>query len=124
VAAPENVLYVTADTPHALMRAAYHLGNRHIPVELGENFLKLETNPVLKEMFLRLGVTLREDYLSFQPEAGAYGGGHRHGHDSTFAEEYARAQQLFYEYHGHERSGDKGHRHLHPHDDSRSHENS
>ena len=82
VAAPENVLYVTADTPHALMRAAYHLGNRHIPVELGENFLKLETNPVLKEMLLRLGVTLREDYLPFQPEAGVYGGGHRHGHDS------------------------------------------
>src|SRR5271165_1713827 len=45
VAAPENVLYVTADRPHALMRAAYHLGNRHIPVELGENFLKLETDP-------------------------------------------------------------------------------
>jgi urease accessory protein len=124
VAAPEKVLYVTADEPHALMRAAYHLGNRHIPVELGENFLKLETDPVLKEMLLQLGVILREDYLPFQPEAGAYGGGHRHGHDSTFAEEYARVQQLFYEYHGHERSDDKEHRHLHPHDDSRSHEHS
>jgi len=124
VAAPENVLYVTADKPHALMRAAYHLGNRHIPVELGENFLKLETDPVLKELLLQLGVTLREDYLPFQPETGAYGGGHRHGQEPTFAEEYARAQQLFHEYHGHERSDDKGHRHTHPHDDSRSHEHS
>ena len=122
VAAPQNVLYATAKNPHALMRAAYHLGNRHVPVELGENFLKLETDPVLKEMLLQLGVTLREAYLPFQPEGGAYGGGHRHEHDSTFAEEYARAQQIFDEYHGHE--PDKVHRHPHTHDDSRDHEHS
>jgi urease accessory protein UreE len=48
--APENVLLVTAETPYALMRAAYHLGNRHIPVELGENFRRLEADPVLEEM--------------------------------------------------------------------------
>jgi urease accessory protein len=124
VAALENVLYVTADKPHALMRAAYHLGNRHVPVELGENFLKLETDSVLKEMLLQLQVTLREDYLPFQPEGGAYGGGHRHGQDSAFAEEYARAQQIFDEYHGHESSDDRVHRHPHTHDDSRTHEHS
>ena len=124
VAAPENVLYATAKEPHALMRAAYHLGNRHVSVELGENFLKLETDPVLKEMLLQLEVTLREAYLPFQPEGGAYGGGHRHEHDSTFAEEYAHAQQIFDEYHGHERSDDKVHRHPHKHDDSRRHEHS
>ena len=124
VAAPQNVLYATAKNPHALMRAAYHLGNRHVPVELGENFLKLETDPVLKEMLLQLEVTLREDYLPFQPEGGAYGGGHRHGHESAFAEEYARAQQIFNEYHGHESSDDKLHRHPLTRDDSRSHEHS
>jgi urease accessory protein len=124
VAAPEKVLYVTAETPQNLMRAAYHLGNRHIPVELGEDFLKLETDSVLKEMLLRLGVTLREDFLPFQPESGAYGGGHRHGHDSTFAEEHASAQRLFDKYHGQEDSAEKGHRHLHPHDDSGSHQHS
>jgi len=122
VAAAENVLYITADKPLALMRAAYHLGNRHIPVELGENFLKLETDPVLQEMLLQLGVALREEYLPFQPEGGAYGGGHRHDHDSTFVEEYARAKQLFSEYHGHERSEEEGPRHLHPHNDSGGHE--
>jgi urease accessory protein len=122
VAAPENVLYATAKNPHALMRAAYHLGNRHVPVELGANFLKLETDPVLKEMLLQLEVTLREAYLPFQPEGGAYGGGHRHEHDSTFAEGYAPAQQIFDEYHGHE--PDKVHRHPHTHDDSRGHEHS
>ena len=122
VAAVESVLYVTADKPCHLMRAAYHLGNRHIPVELGENFLKLETDPVLKEMLLQLGVTLREDCLPFHPESGAYGGGHRHGHDETFTEEYMRAQQLFSEYHGHEPPDDEGHRHPQPHDDSHRHE--
>jgi urease accessory protein len=124
VAAPEKVFHVTADKPHDLMRAAFHLGNRHIPVELGEDYLKLESDPVLKEMLLGLGVTLREDYLPFQPEAGAYGGGHRHGHDSTFAEEYARAQGLFDEHHGHEHSADEEHRHPHPHDDTRGHRHS
>lgn len=120
VAAPEDVLYATADKPHDLLRAAYHLGNRHVPVELGEGYLKLATDPVLKEMLSQLGLTLREDCLPFQPEPGAYGGGHRHGHDSAFAEEYARAQQLFHEHHGHEHPDDKGD----PHDDSRCHEHS
>src|ERR1700726_4361321 len=54
--APENVLLVTAETPHALMRAAYHLGNRHTPVELGEDFLKLESDPVLQKMLVQLGL--------------------------------------------------------------------
>ena len=120
-AAPERVLYVTADRPHDLMRAVYHLGNRHVPVELGENWLKLEADPVLEEMLLQLGVTLREDCLPFQPETGAYGGGHRHSHNSTNAEEHERAQQLFNEYHGQQLPEDQGLRRLHSHDDSRSH---
>jgi urease accessory protein len=78
IAAAEQVLYVTAPSAHALMRAAYHLGNRHTPVELGNGFLKLETDPVLKEMLLRLDVHVREDHLPFQPEQGAYSGGHGH----------------------------------------------
>jgi len=110
--APENILWVTGETPHALMRAAYHLGNRHTPVELGANFLKLEADPVLHEMLLQLGVTVREESMPFQPEGGAYGGGHRHGHDETFAEDYLLANQVFTEHHAH------------PHDDSSSHEHS
>jgi urease accessory protein len=124
VAAPETVLYVTANKPCDLMRAAYHLGNRHVPVELAEGYLKLAADPVLQEMLTQLGLTLREDCLPFQPEPGAYGGGHRHGHDSTFVEEYARAQQLFHEYHDQEHADDKGNQALHPHDDSHCHEHS
>src|SRR4030095_11141577 len=49
-AAAETVLEVRSDDPHALMRAAYHLGNRHTPVEIGRNYLRLEYDPVLADM--------------------------------------------------------------------------
>lgn len=120
--APEDVLLVTAETPYALMRAAYHLGNRHTPVELGENFLKLETDPVLQEMLIQLGLTVRQANSPFQPEGGAYGGGHRHGHDETFAEDYLIANQVFGEHHVH--SNDEEQRHAHSHDDSHGHQRS
>ncbi len=119
--APEHILLVTAETPYALMRAAYHLGNRHIPVELGENFLKLEADPVLQEMLAQLGVTVSKETSPFQPEGGAYGGGHRHGHDETFAEDHLIANQVFREHLSH--SGDEG-QHTHSHDDSHGHEHS
>jgi urease accessory protein len=117
--AAENILLVTAATPHALMRAAYHLGNRHTPVELGDSFLKIEADPVLQEMLVQLGVTVREETSTFQPEGGAYGGGHRHGHDETFAEDHLIAQQLFNDHHSN--SDDKQGRHTHSHDDSHRH---
>ena len=120
--APEDVLLVTAQTPYELMRAAYHLGNRHTPVELGENFLKIEADPVLKEMLVQLGVTVREENSSFDPEGGAYGGGHRHGHDDTFAEDHLIANQVFSEHHS--SSDDLPHRHTHSHDDSDCHDHS
>jgi urease accessory protein len=109
--AAETILWVTAETPYALMRAAYHLGNRHTPVELGENFLKLETDPVLREMLVQLGMTVREERMPFQPEGGAYGGGHRHGHDETFAEDYLLANQVFTEHHAHSHDDFSSHEH-------------
>ena len=116
------MLLVTADTPYALMRAAYHLGNRHAPVELGESYLKLEADPVLQEMLVQLGATVHEETSSFHPEPGAYGGGHRHGHDETFSEDYVIAQQVFSDHYVH--SDDQQDRHMHSHDDSHIHEHS
>jgi len=118
----EDILRVTAETPYALMRAAYHLGNRHTPIELGKDFLKLEADPVLQEMLVQLGVTVREETSQFQPEGGAYGGGYRHGHDETFTEDYLLANKVFSEHHAH--SDHEPHRHAHSHDDSHSHEDS
>jgi urease accessory protein len=105
-AAPESILRVTANDSHALMRAAYHLGNRHTPVEIGAGYLKLEYDPVLADMLARLGVDAERVDAPFEPEAGAYGGGHRHGHDETFEEDYAMAQTVFHEHHGHDHDHD------------------
>ncbi|CAM3094235.1 urease accessory protein UreE [Cupriavidus taiwanensis] len=112
-AAAESVLEVRAQDPHALMRAAYHLGNRHTPVEIGRDYLRLEYDAVLADMLRRLGVLAERAELPFEPEAGAYGGGHKHGHDATFAEDYAAAQAVFHEHHGHSHSHSHSHSHGH-----------
>jgi urease accessory protein len=123
VAAAETVLYVRAKDALTLTRAAYHLGNRHTPVEVGADYLKLEYDPVLADMLKRIGATVDQVSMPFQPEAGAYGGGHKHGHDETFAEDYALAQQVFGEHHGHEHSHDHDHGHDHAaHGHSHGHE--
>jgi urease accessory protein len=116
VAAAENVLLVRARDPLTLTRAAYHLGNRHTPVEIGDDALKLEADPVLEDMLKRLGASVERAMLPFQPESGAYGGGHRHGHDDTFADDYALAQKVFDEHHGHDHPHGHEHEHGHPHD--------
>ncbi|NOV27212.1 urease accessory protein UreE [Cupriavidus necator] len=108
-AATESVLEVRTQDPHALMRAAYHLGNRHTPVEIGRDYLRLEYDAVLADMLQRLGVRAERAELPFEPEAGAYGGGHKHGHDATFAEDYAAAQAVFHEHHGHSHGHDYDH---------------
>ena len=113
VAAAESVLVVRANDALTLTRAAYHLGNRHTPVEIGVDYLKLEADPVLEAMLAQLGANVARATLPFQPEAGAYGGGHRHGHDDTFADDYALAQKVFDEHHGHDHSHDHSHGHSH-----------
>jgi urease accessory protein len=109
-AALESVLRITATTPWQLTRAAYHLGNRHISLEIGADYLQLEHDPVLVEMLKKMeGITVEPMNMPFEPETGAYGGGHKHGHDATFAEDYALAQNAYaaHEHHG-------GHGHSHP----------
>ena len=76
VAKPEPVLEVSAKTPLALLRAAYHLGNRHVPLEIAPSYLRLAPDPVLKSMLENLGVEVREEVSPFQPESGAYGHSH------------------------------------------------
>lgn len=82
IAADQSVMRVTADSATALMRAAYHLGNRHVPLEIGDGWLKLETDSVLKDMLMGLGVSVEELQAPFEPESGAYAGGGHHHHDN------------------------------------------
>jgi urease accessory protein len=81
VAANQAVTNVTANTQQSLMCAAYHLGNRHVPLQVGDGWLRLEQDHVLKEMLIGLGMVTVDQLAPFEPEAGAYGGGHRHHHD-------------------------------------------
>ena len=87
LAAPQKVLRITAcavhGTPFDLMRAAYHLGNRHVPIELQPDHLKIEPDHVLADMLRSMHMEVVQAALPFEPEGGAYGGhvtygGHSH----------------------------------------------
>jgi urease accessory protein len=78
VAKREKVLHVLCAAPQLLIRAAYHLGNRHVPVQVGEGWLRIAADHVLEEMLKGLGATVSATEAPFEPEAGAYGGHHRH----------------------------------------------
>jgi urease accessory protein len=84
VAAAEQVYRAASDDPLTLLRIAYHLGNRHVPVQLGPGWLRFERDPVLRDMLHGLGVQVSAEVAPLEPEVGAYGGGHRHG-ESTGA---------------------------------------
>jgi urease accessory protein len=101
-AAREALIMVTATDSFQLLRAAYHLGNRHVAIQLQADRILLQVDSVLKEMLLGLGLTVTIVAEQFTPETGAYGGGHKHGHDETFAEDYAAAQRVFHEHGGRE----------------------
>lgn len=79
-AAAEAVSTVTASDPWLLARAAYHLGNRHVPLQVGEGRLRYRRDHVLDAMLEGLGLAVAHDEAPFEPEAGAYGGGHHHAH--------------------------------------------
>ena len=72
---------VASVNPVALARAAYHLGNRHVALEVGPGYLRLQQDGVLKTLLEKLGLQVREVCVPFEPEAGAYGGGHHHGEE-------------------------------------------
>jgi urease accessory protein len=100
VAAPQPVLVVRPcsahGTPFDLVRAAYHLGNRHVQLELQPDRLQFEPDHVLADMLRQMHLIVTEEQCAFEPEGGAYAaGGHSNGHG-----------------HGH---GDHGHAHDHGH---------
>jgi urease accessory protein len=90
VASPQAVLRITAcpehGSPFDLTRAAYHLGNRHVPIELRPDHLKIEPDHVLADMLRKMHLVVTEVREAFEPEAGAYGdhgaSGHGHAHEA------------------------------------------
>jgi len=80
-AAEENLLEVRCADADALARAAYHLGNRHTPVQVGAGWLRLAADDVLAGMLRGLGAAVTPVRAPFEPEAGAYAAGH-HAHSA------------------------------------------
>jgi urease accessory protein len=79
-AAPERLSLVASPDWRALIRAAYHLGNRHVLVEVGEGWLRYQHDHVLDDMVRSLGLEVREAEAAFEPEVGPYAHhGYAHG---------------------------------------------
>lgn len=95
VASAQKVLLIQHDTDHGtpfdLIRAAYHLGNRHVPIELKPDHLKIEPDHVLGDMLRTMRLVVTEVETAFEPEGGAYSsqphshGGREHGHSHSHA---------------------------------------
>jgi len=120
IAAPQPVLKITACTDHHhghdhdpafdLMRAAYHLGNRHVPIELRPDHLKIEPDHVLADMLRAMHLNVTEVRESFEPEGGAYAAGHGHGHHQGSDHGHSHG----HDHHGHDHG--HGHHPAHAHD--------
>jgi len=98
VAEPEKLLHIESES---LPKVAYHLGNRHVPVQVGQTFLRIAEDHVLEEMLKKMGAKVSRVEAPFEPEAGAYAGG-QHQHEEM----------------GH---GGKIHDHHHDHDHDHKH---
>lgn len=107
-ARPELLSCVETSDRHLLARAAYHLGNRHVPLEITPTCLFYQHDHVLDGLVHELGLHARSVERPFEPEPGGYAGGHRHGHEH----EHGNG-------HGHEHGGGHehgdGHAHGHGH---------
>jgi urease accessory protein len=127
-AASQPVLVVRACAEHGspfdLLRAAYHLGNRHVQLELKPDHLKLEPDHVLADMLRAMHLIVREEQAAFEPEAGAYsasGHVHDHGHDHSHAHDHGAAHGHGHAAHGHAHGPSCGHDHGHGHGHDHGH---
>ena len=80
VAAREPTYLVRCADAHTLLRCAFHLGNRHTQAQVGDGFLRIREDVGAEGDAGRPAATVTEESAPFEPEAGAYGGGHGH-HD-------------------------------------------
>lgn len=116
-AAPETVSTVHSDDAQALARVAYHLGNRHVPLEVGRGFVRYAHDHVLDAMVRELGLRVLVEEAPFEPEGGAYGRGGQHhraeGHSHSHSHDLAHAHD-----HEDEDEHDNAHVHVHANEDA------
>jgi urease accessory protein len=125
-AAPQAVLVVRHCTEHGspfdLVRAAYHLGNRHVQLQLAPDHLKLEPDHVLAQMLRQMHLIVTEASEAFEPEGGAYAAqSHDHGHDHAHGDGHAHAGTPKHDGHDHSHGHDHAHGHDHEHDHGHEH---
>ncbi|ARU54756.1 urease accessory protein E [Oleiphilus messinensis] len=80
---PEQVVIVRTNDWFTFSRCCYHLGNRHVPLEIGALWLRMKSDHVLEDMVRLLGLDIESEVAPFNPESGAYSGSshaHKHGH--------------------------------------------
>lgn len=82
-AAPETVSTLYCEDRLLFARACYHLGNRHVPLEIGDGRLRYLHDHVLDDMLRGMGLHVVVEQAPFEPEAGAYAGGHSHSHEHS-----------------------------------------
>jgi urease accessory protein len=138
VAAPESLAEIRGADAAALVRIAWHLGNRHLPTELLKKSLRIRRDPVIEDMARRLGATIVEIEAPFNPEGGAYvaaapvhGHDHdhhdyNHGHDHhdhghgvhdhahhDHGEPHVHGPDCGHDHHDHDHAHDHSHSHAH-----------
>lgn len=115
VVATRQPVMVVRSTEHAsafeLLRAAYHLGNRHVPLELQADRLQLEPDHVLAELLRQMHLGVSEELAPFEPEGGAYGNDARHGHEAPVVRAAAAKAHGRDHDHGHVHGPDCTHDH-------------
>ena len=118
-ATAEKVLDITCDSAIALAKAAYHLGNRHVAVQVGDGWLRIAADHVLENMLIGLGAKVIGIQAAFEPEPGAYSGdGHAHDAQGGTIHEYGEAADED----GHVHGPDCGHDHGHAQNDKHEHD--
>ncbi len=122
VASPEKVVNVECAGPTELARAAYHLGNRHVAVQVGEGYLRLAADHVLEDMLLGLGAKLSMLEAAFEPEAGAYGGAHSNEEDGHGGKIHENGEHDDNAEHGHVHGPNCGHDHGHDNKHDHAHD--
>src|ERR1700736_3305117 len=118
VAAPEPLIEIRGADPHHLVRVAWHLGNRHLPTQITAKGLRIRRDHVIEAMVKGLGARVIEIEAPFDPEGGAYNGGHAHlpegGPHGRAAHEHSAHDHDDHRHH-HDEHGDHDHHHGHSH---------
>jgi len=97
-AANETVVTAHAEDWLVFARACYHLGNRHVPMQIGERWLRIQPDHVLEELIASFGLSIQLEEQPFRPEGGAYSSGkitaihpHSHAHSSAHSHSHSHS---------------------------------